>query len=142
MRFFMPRFVLKIFQGDHDQKRSLRALFRLLETLVEIDLDYLRAYPETPALYDSGVTYKEQDGDLLQEDWHDVPSAIAAKKTDCKVLACWRVAELRQRGVKARPYVLVQPRKLANGTTVYYNHIQVEWPDGTIEDPSKVLGMP
>jgi len=48
-------------------------------------------------------------------------------------LACWRAAELRQHGERARVLVKqVKPRLF---------HVVVLRQDGTIEDPSKRLGM-
>jgi hypothetical protein len=127
--------MLTLFNGDFDATLGERAIFFLLEALAKIDIDYLDRYPSTPALYASGVRYERQKGD--QEDWHDIPTAIATGKTDCKVLSAWRIAELRRSGVAARPFLLRQQSD--DGKYLY--HVQVEWPDGTIEDPSKVLGM-
>lgn len=132
---FFPRIMLTLFNGEHDAPLGERAIIFLLEALANIDLDYLRAYPKTPSLYASGVRYERQKGE--QEDWHDIPTAIATGKTDCKVLAAWRVAELRMQGIAAKPYLLRQ--RSDDGKYLY--HVQVAWPDGRIEDPSKVLGM-
>lgn len=132
---FFPRIMLTLFNGDFDARLGERAIFFLLDALVKIDMDYLDAHPTTPALYASGVRYERQKGD--QEDWHDIPTAIATGKTDCKVLAAWRIAELRRAGHKAKPHLMRQ--RSSDGKYLY--HVQVEWPDGRVEDPSKILGM-
>ena len=57
--------------------------------------------------------------------------------SNCEDLACYRIAELRVRhGENALPYVTA--KKI--GTFTLF-HIQVEREDGSIEDPSRILGM-
>ena len=57
---------------------------------------------------------------------------------NCEDLACWRVAELNVRqGIAAVP--IFGFRTLSNGDVVY--HIRVQYPNGQIEDPSRLLGM-
>ena len=137
---FAPRIVLGLFNGDFDVPLGERALRRYLEAHIETMVDYLGEHPSTPLLYHSGVRYKRQDMDGGQEDWHDIPSAIEAEKTDCKVLAAWRIAELRIRGVAAKLHILWNKIRTKKGE-VYLFHVQVMWPDNVIEDPSRVLGM-
>jgi hypothetical protein len=65
--------------------------------------------------------------------------------SNCDGLAAWRVAELRQAGVAARPY-MTNRKRLGGGTTY---HALVLWPGysgvaggrPTSEDPSLLLGM-
>ena len=132
---FLPRFVLTSFTDETDRERGELASMRLLWALIDINVDYLQRHPGTPALYQSGVRYQEQAFDVGQEDWHEIPAALIAKKTDCKVLAAWRIAELRVRGIDARPFILRQGREK------FGYHVVVKWPDGRLEDPSKILGM-
>lgn len=136
---FLPRIILSLFNGSYDLPLGEYALAVLLEALIRIDAAYLSRYPNVPPLYRTGVRYKRQEDG--QEDWHDVPTAIRAGVTDCKVLAAWRCAELRLSGIHARPYLVRQPRTGKNGRPVYFYHIQVLWPNGYAEDPSRVLGM-
>jgi hypothetical protein len=99
------------------------------------DVAYLKFYPKTPDLYDSGVIYKPEEG---TEVWRTIPYVIAAGWGDCEDLGAWRAAELRVRyGVKAVPHIRV--RKLPSGS--WRAHVVVRWPDGSIEDPSAKLGM-
>lgn len=86
-----------------------------------------------PLLYEAGVKYvREPPG---SEVWMIARGIQAARGGDCEDLcAGWRVPELWMLGeTKARPYVRrVNPQ---------LRHILVERADGSIEDPSLVLGM-
>jgi hypothetical protein len=63
--------------------------------------------------------------------------------SNCEDLACWRVAELRVRfGEAAQPYVTSQMLNSPEHGLFTLYHIRVRRADGTIEDPSKILGMP
>lgn len=131
-------FETRLFTGTTPEEiesgeRKLRAL---LAALVILDLEWIRTHPQTPELYRSGVAYEREPPP--RENWQDVPTAMARGKADCEDLACWRVAELRlRRGVKTRPIPI--GRRGQDGSLHY--HIVVRWPDGTVEDPSKRLGM-
>jgi hypothetical protein len=57
---------------------------------------------------------------------------------NCEDLACWRSAELRVRDkIEAKPTFIWKIRPSGG----YLYHIQVKYPDGRIEDPSRRLGM-
>ena len=102
-----------------------------------------------------------------QELFLGVRQVINQGHADCEDVACWRVAELRlgrsldkrprmppNKG-HPRPTVLplpypMQPAgpavlpaffKRQTGPSAWTYHIVVWWPDGTFEDPSRVLGM-
>lgn len=137
-------FNLGSFRGDTDRELANKALSALLSTLIYVNQNFLRAHPETPLLYQSGVRYiREQMGrtgcpGITPEQWADVPVILRDGGADCEDLACWRVAELRERfGIEARAFFYY--RRVAPNKTLY--HIQVQHPDGTIEDPSALLGM-
>lgn len=85
-----------------------------------------------PALYESTVQYvREPRG---SEVWQTPRHAYSTKAADCEDLACWRSAELWAAGeTAARPIVKRISARL--------RHIQVRRADGTIEDPSLILGM-
>jgi hypothetical protein len=68
----------------------------------------------------------------LREDWCTAPVVAARGFGDCEDLACYRAAELQVRGIHARPDVIKFARVW---------HIVVRMPDGSVEDPSKRLGM-
>jgi hypothetical protein len=115
-----------------------RRLERLLWFLVEDNVDFLAENPDTPLLYESGVRYRPEDG---REEWDAIPWVLENWRTkrqgsDCEDLAAWRAAELRVRGENASCTWVAyrEPGKL-----VY--HIRVRRGDGSLEDPSVLLGM-
>lgn len=99
-----------------------------------------------PGLYSAGVRYiAEPEG---QEHWEDILSILQNKGADCEDLAAWRVAELRDAGIAARPawrHRRVQSTETQKEYSMY--HIVVAVPSKTakggyeIEDPSAKLGM-
>lgn len=104
-------------------------LLRILAYLVSANRAYLRRHPRTPSIYDSGVHYRREPG---HEQWKTIPEIISDGYGDCEDLACWLIAELRQKGIKAKPH-LTKKRALW--------HVRVRMPSGIIVDPSKTLGM-
>src|SRR5262249_18336171 len=105
-----------------------------------------------PPLYASGVRYEEDPPG--HEDWRDCWAVLQRGKGDCDQLTAWRVAELRVAGIRAEPVLKWQwipkavmiglgyPAKLLGGSPgVWMVHCLVRFPDGTTEDPSKLLGM-
>jgi hypothetical protein len=134
---FEPKFKIGVF--GKSRAINERVLYILLDALVEIDELILRSIPGLPSLYRSGVRYQREP--LGVEDWCDVLEVIRQGFADCEDLASWRVAELRVRhGINARPYVK-KPKLVGPNRSVLMYHIQVQLPDGRIEDPSKRLGM-
>jgi hypothetical protein len=71
------------------------------------------------------------------ENFRDIPKIIENGGGDCDNVASWRVAELRELGIQAKPYITW--RKREDGGTTY--HVIVLHPDGSSEDPSLLLGM-
>ena len=156
-------FVTDLFQGPHELALSHKVLQLMLDCLYEINCAWLKDHPEAPGIYDGGIVEKNpgryvsdvarshtgmkrsqlttlhyEEEPLGQEDWKDIPTIIKDGFADCEDLACWRAAELTVRyGVPARPTFTWKVRP--NGAYLY--HIKVLYPDGTIEDPSKMLGM-
>lgn len=133
----MRRILLEVglFRGPEDAARSERVLRGLLVALSAANCSYLKAHPETPWLYEAGVVYQAEEPG--HEDWQTIPYVLDRGEGDCEDLACWRVAELRiRRGIRAVPRLTWRPR--VNGRLY---HITVRYPDGRVEDPSRVLGM-
>ncbi len=123
------------FRGNTSLQESQTYLQLLLHALVALDVAFLRFHPDTPPLYRTGVRYRRERRD--QEQWLQIPRVLARKHGDCEDLASWRVAELRARhGIDAWP--CFHFRKV--GRALVY-HIVVCHPDGTVEDPSRILGM-
>lgn len=117
------------------RKGSEKALLWLLESLVNINRDELRQN-RMPPLYAAGVRYKrEKPG---QENWQDCVTVYKTGEGDCEDLASWRIAELRNNGKRATPYIRWR-QDPATGTFIY--HVLVLRADGSLEDPSRKLGM-
>jgi len=109
-------------------------LQELLDCLTRINIIYLRAHPDTPPLYEAGVRYRREP--LGQERWRAIPHVLAARVGDCEDLGCWLAAQYIISGETCR--AISKGRKTARG---WLYHIQVHRADGSIEDPSRVLGM-
>ena len=130
----------RMFSPDMSQAASEVYLDIQLDALVAMDLVWLRLNPETPALHASGVRYHHEQ---IKDEWLDIGAALHDRVCDCKGLAAWRVAELRTSGEDpaartCKKFAVVDDP--AVGRLMLY-HIQVERGDGTIEDPSRDLGM-
>jgi hypothetical protein len=67
----------------------------------------------------------------------DIPALYKRGKGDCNELVPVRVAELWRAGISASPYLTKQARP----TGGYIYHAIVQYPDGSSEDPSLILGM-
>ena len=138
---YKPSFRLKSFDSIPDGYK-LGILEHLLEALTMADVAYLLAHPHTPNLYDAGVRYQEEPDD--RDEWQDIPDTLERRTGDCEDLACWRVAELRVRfgEPKATRRITVDQLPNHRGQVVTTYHISVQHEDGTVEDPSRRLGMP
>lgn len=92
----------------------------------------LRGNPDWQALYDSGVRYQREVGG--REEWQTFGETRGRRFGDCEDLTIARVAELRERhGERARPHVYRTRGSLL--------HAVVRRANGTLEDPSRILGM-
>jgi hypothetical protein len=112
---------------------SQKALLFLLEALVNINREFLRRNVSAPSLYQSGVKYMREG---QSENWQATPVLLKSRFGDCEDLACWRVAEIRNQGGKARPFI-----RWRRYGSFYLYHVLVEHDGGRMEDPSKLLGM-
>jgi hypothetical protein len=149
-----------LFSSERDRKRSEMVLRILLNALVEVNLDYLDQYPNTPRIYSAGVRYQAEQG---TEEWKAIPDCIRDGEADCEDLASWKTAEdirdiirrhtnapllLSYAQMKAQGAQFPRPhlkwKKLTHpitGKPFYLYHVQEIWPSGLIDDPSRVLGM-
>lgn len=89
-----------------------------------------------PTLYTSGVRYERERG---TERWL-LPSQVLGQHrrgrgSDCEDLAAWRAAECRVSGEDPDARAVVR----RSGPRTW--HALVEHGDGTLEDPSRILGM-
>lgn len=129
-------FKLGLFANEGQRPASERVLAKALDLLYTANVEYLRANPSTPSIYTPGLVRYEREP-LPAECWKAIRYLIADGFGDCEDLACARAAELTvHSNINARP--AFSYRKIGN-LSIY--HIVVKLPDGTIEDPSKRLGM-
>lgn len=117
-------------------------LGRMLDLMVAENVDYLRAHPETPRLYQAkgpdGQPIKYVREDMGIEEWQEIPAIIAQGWGDCEDLASWLAAErIVKDGLSGTKAYLERRHK--GGIWLY--HVKVRLPNGTEEDPSKMLGM-
>jgi|SRR4051812_36125329 hypothetical protein len=113
---------------------GLSDLAPALAALTDLNMTLLRRRP-LPLLYDSGVRYEREkpfDDGTPREQWLTAPVVLMRHAGDCEDLACWRSAELQLQGIDAK----AQARRSSVGY-----HIVVVYANGTIEDPSRKLGM-
>jgi hypothetical protein len=111
----------------------------LTEMAVLVNRAYLRLNPGTPELFRSGVVYQNEPLGLPDE-LVDVPTVISRGWGDCMHLCAWRVAELRERG-EAANVRFVWNRMVIESQPARLFHVQVRRGNGSIEDPSRILGM-
>lgn len=145
---------------DDGEDRHFAPIVLALEAMITVNLWQIKrsikraqqgmGNPIAP-LYMSGVRYKEDDPG--REDWRDCLAVLKRGFGDCDNLCSWRVAELRAAGINAEPVIKWQhipkdiaiklgyPERIIPVGGLSMVHVLVRWPDGTIEDPSKILGM-
>lgn len=126
---------------DRENKRFF-PLILCLESLCRVNEWQLERFAKegktVAPLYESGVYYQAEPPG--EEEWLDIPSLYLQGYGDCEDLACARVAELRYHGVPAVPAIRHKQMTSAKGPLTLV-HVLCLWPDGYVEDPSKILGM-
>ena len=122
-----------------NRKQSEIALLWILEAMVMVARDELKNArlkgKKLPPLYKSGVRYIREEG---TEDWKDPVTVFQDGFGDCEDLAIWRVAELRNNHKAAKPFIRY---RIDPATGMYIYHVMVIRSGGTLEDPSRILGM-
>lgn len=117
-------------QSGPRRGQSLGALLRCVH---DLNRSWLRAHPDAPLLYQSGVRYRREPREI-REEFATLPVVLRRGWGDCDDLAPALSAELAERrGIDARPVVLAIRPGLW--------HCVVELPDGRRLDPSRRLGM-
>lgn len=112
----------------------LQELLRL-QTLVNVD--YLQRNPAAPKLYESGLRYAAEGP--YSEVWQSYGLMLRGQVADCEDLACARAAELIVSGEDTGARAAFYGRRLSESRRLY--HVVVLRSDGSIEDPSRTLGM-
>lgn len=125
--------------SDADFGRLTRGL---CEIAIMSNRSYLRSHG-APPLYESGVRYKNEPLGLPDK-LVDIPVLVERLWGDCLHLVAWRVAELREAGERARPRVTCKRMfRMVDGKKKRLRmfHVTVRRGDGSIECPSRKLGM-
>ena len=123
--------------GVLSRRTSELIMGRLLSLQTLVNVEYLRTHPDTPALYDSGLRYAAEGA--YNEEWKSIPVALTGDVLDCEDAATFRAAELIASGEDPEARAVFRGRMIAPGRRLY--HVVTRRGDGTIEDPSRVLGM-
>ncbi len=105
-----------------------------LEGLTAQNVAWLERHPSAPPLYEAGVRYRREPRGV--EEWRALPELLASGHGDCEDLAAARTAELVVSGEDPGAFALARPTKKRG-----LWHIVVQRSDGTVEDPSRRLGM-
>lgn len=91
-----------------------------------------------PSLYKSGVVYRREPlrRGKQYEEFADILTTLRRGWGDCDDLCAWRVAELRVTGEDPKADIRIYWRPRSN-----VMHVEVRRGDGSIEDPSRFLGL-
>ena len=146
--------------GPFSPESHFAPLVFMLEGMIEVNRHHIRQArdrfkaglgPPVPPLLMSGVRYQEDPPG--EENWGDLYYCLQSGTGDCDRLVIWRVAELREAGVAAAPVIKWQnlsreqamhagyPAGFVPPQGLWLVHCCVRFPDGTVEDISKKLGM-
>ncbi len=133
---YAPAFELRTFDRLSSVLRG-GVILSLVESLALTDLLWIQYNgAPVPSIYKSGVRYQSSCWPRVECPWKDIPRLLETGFGDCKDLVAWRLAELRFGNVIALPHLQVRERKQG---TVF--HVLIKHSDGSLEDPSKLLGM-
>lgn len=97
-----------------------------------------RRFPRLYTLARKGRVRYEREREAGEE-FADALTVLRRGWGDCDDLICWRIAELREAGENAKVVIYARPRKRKNDP--WRMHCQLRRGDGTIEDPSRFMGL-
>lgn len=123
----------QIDKKQRDTGLMLRLIEAQTEGLAGIDLVLLQFFPRIPGIYAFRPKYKVP----TKETWKDLGAVIHDKHGDCKDLVAWRLAELWKQGVMAKAEAILERQ-----SNRLQFHVFIRFPNGTVEDPARELGMP
>jgi hypothetical protein len=87
-------------RAAHDARNPEEYIVIMATALVEHNVAYLRAHPETAKLVDAPIDPKLRPSN--DDAVHDIPSMLRRGYGDAEDHAAWRCAELRMSGADAR----------------------------------------
>jgi len=89
-RGYQANVTLGLFRGGRDATEKLRdeqlsgqAMRLLLDCLLQIDILELRAFPDIPPVYKSGVKYRVRRSPCGEDAWRDILSCVEERIADC-----------------------------------------------------------
>ena len=91
-------------------------------------------------LYHSGVRFRNEPWMGRFEEIASLPIVLARKWGDCDDVCAWIIGWYRARGIHATAKVYWRKYNTQQGERRLY-HAEVRLPDGSVEDPSRYLGM-
>jgi hypothetical protein len=94
-----------------------------------------------PPLYDSGVRFQNEPWAGKFETIASALKVYQRRWGDCAHLAAYRIGELRLEGIPASCKVYWRHLPKPGGRLLKLFHVEVRLPDGSVEDPSRLLGM-
>lgn len=138
----VPPFLISLRLGSFragDARNKAETLLRLIDVLAESGYQAIREGQNIPPLYHSGIYYKTcvPLNSCQWDTWKDAVEVARDGHGDCKDLVAYRIAELRARGIAARPLAEID----MNSAGIPLYHFTLVRADGTKEDPSVLLGM-
>lgn len=139
----MPLKVRMVWAGAEGAAKAPRALAFMLDMLTRWNAELMRdraaSGQPVPSVYAAGVRYQRENyAGVHPEDWRDCLEVIRRGGGDCEDLAAYRAAELRVSGDQNARCMFIE-RARPDGGRLF--HIVVMRGDGTLEDPSRALGM-
>ena len=112
------------------------ALRAYLEGIIAVNRLIIRNQP-IPWLYDSGIRFRAEDENQGYDEIPTILGMLESGYGDCAPLVAARVAELRERcGENATVKIYWRPER-----SPLPFHAQVRRKNGSVEDPSRRLGM-
>ncbi len=111
------------------REASEAAALGVVERLVLLNLQHL---PDRK-LYESGIKYRIE---ARTENYATAYMCLERGYADAAEIVAWRCAELRAAGVDARVSLV---RQSDEHLPIYYYTVKVLLPDGTTEDPIKLV---
>jgi hypothetical protein len=154
MPMIFPSMHIPLFKDSSEKERefSLFALRELLEALVKVNVGWVLTHKnQFEPIYQfckrTGLRYQPERG---TEEWLSIPCIYPRARTgepvDCEDWAAARAAELRL-GLGSHPSGPVRAiadirGRVMPSTGQVRMHAFVRYPDGSVEDPSRLLGMP
>lgn len=130
-----PVLVLNLWsqKNKRGERYSIAAAESVLQGLANANVAAMRLY-RLPSLYSSGVRYRREPPGQ-REHWKAYPEILKTGFADCDDLSAARVGELIATGEDPGAKVHIYR------TSPVTLHAVVLRSNGTIEDPSRVLGM-